>query len=953
MRQSIAEFLPSKNKVYRFGIYGQTEAGKTCFLAALGLPKVAPNPAWHAITRCGLLEEHARPKDYLAEVKTNPVAAFYHGHHLMSLAENALQRGERPHGTTKDVPSLLLYFVTDQQKGQYSVELIDHAGELANDGLYHVEDNLTKTLEEHLLQMEALLLLIPAPKPGQEKTVSIESKRNDLLLRCLARVLEKRKGNPMPVALLLSKWDRRPGQNDTAEARQHQLDELLACQPPAICQAMNLIANAVGADNFKVFPVSAFGEADGEQEKPKQGGVLASFALEDAFVWAAQRCDSLAVESYQKTVTHLNRWYNRLNVSLSWQAAKEAETVLKQLPAKGEQREAIAWPMLHRVQAIARGGTIAALCMVALLLGEWLMLDRPGLQWAAQTLDSPDATTEQRTQAEQWYKSYGSSPWWRHQLSQWVLMSKDNAAKTLREKIEGEEDKAWGLVTEQKTPQDRYAPAKAYQKKYGENGRYRIEAERIVAKAEDESAWGEVLRLQGPAKVQAAHRYLEERLEGAHREKAKSLLLALKSDNESGVNESHLSRIKGRLDLATQEKNENVTAYKELLEQLHVLPFPQAETPDVRQKRMALAAEIEMRMADVAKDAIAQKETIEMNFVERMARKYEAATSLSGLASLDEEWENRKQVASSVTLTSKRSEVEKIRSERRTAIMSNEEFDQWQKKYQEAMNQREFKEAGKLLSEAETKWPTKIKGTIETYNEQIVSILTKAENEAAENDNWQRALETYNKALEVSEVLNHLTSETKQRLRANQQNVKERWGEWSYNRARRAKTEKTLRAYLDEPSADQRMKEYVREYLEYLQWRSTEQKLKLTATISWGDWWKTVNNSLLVYQDDGRVYRDDGVYSEKDKDVTIEDITCKMRPDTSSTLEVRLWYAKSRYGYTPPAGIATVKGLPEELNGQTLELDEWEGGKPMGAKVKITISGLKEEPSLPVWGTTK
>src|ERR1700722_4647877 len=93
MKHSIARFLHGKQRVYRFALYGLSEAGKTCLLAALNLARER-NPAGYTCCRISTLPDvrppPGQPGDW--DVKTDPVAAFYAGSDKLSQAEGALRQ---------------------------------------------------------------------------------------------------------------------------------------------------------------------------------------------------------------------------------------------------------------------------------------------------------------------------------------------------------------------------------------------------------------------------------------------------------------------------------------------------------------------------------------------------------------------------------------------------------------------------------------------------------------------------------------------------------------------------------------------------------------------------------------------------------------------------------------------------------------------------------------------
>src|SRR4051794_3416062 len=121
--RSIATHLEGERRTYRFAVFGGTEAGKTCLLAALGMAR-ASHPGGYTCGRHRLLPKVTRPAGPWQgwDVENDPVAAFYAGSEVIGEAEKALKGGGVPEATGVQPPLILLYEFTTPDRGSFWVE---------------------------------------------------------------------------------------------------------------------------------------------------------------------------------------------------------------------------------------------------------------------------------------------------------------------------------------------------------------------------------------------------------------------------------------------------------------------------------------------------------------------------------------------------------------------------------------------------------------------------------------------------------------------------------------------------------------------------------------------------------------------------------------------------------------------------------------------------------------
>lgn len=555
MKYSIARHLKGRPKVYRFAVYGGTEAGKTCLLTILGMAARVANPAGFTCQRQRHLEGCPRPPGGSAtwDLEKDPVAAFYAGDEKMEDARNCIAGGNRPPATDKQPPYLLLYSFSSKLKGSFLVEMIDYSGELTRSEHLNT-DQKARLLERHLESMDAIFILMEAPRPGEENRVIPESLSE--LMASFDRIQSKKKEGSrwnIPVSILVNKWDRRSAPGDTAKQRHEALEALMNRTPePYHVGIRTKVRNTVGEDNVRTFVVSAFGEAqveDGTREFPVRQEQLHSYGLEDPFVWAARRRDDIDLKAYREAVADCPRWRRWLNglrpdIPFRWMAM--AGGLQRQLPVgTPEQVEARKGRFSNGVMGLSRSLIGAALSFVLLALGQ-TFLDRPGYTRAVADLESPESTPELQKSAQKWLADYAASPPFWHALSHYLVLAKPRAASLLQDWQAQREEKLWKRVVE-KAPDriDQLPAARDYLAAYPDNGARSREAEDLVADGEEQHLWIPVTEAEGPERIRLAQKYLLERPKGRYVKPAEAMLIRGEVEEKLSKNETLLSQMEG------------------------------------------------------------------------------------------------------------------------------------------------------------------------------------------------------------------------------------------------------------------------------------------------------------------------------------------------------------------------------------------------------------------------
>ena len=411
---------PRKNKkVYRIALYGHSGSGKTCILAALAMERL-PHP--NGLSCIWLTSGQEEGRKWLKDA----INAF----------EN--QQVPAPNPTGRHL-SFEFSFSADGR--DYPVEMIDYAGELVNPALSDNEN--AKLLVEHLKGMDALLVLAPAPRPGES-----DSKLSDDLLaitrtfRSLCeKVGEHRTQLDIPVVMLVNMWDRMHGLKFLApefgvaatlpdsdsgvhsskqfnmENEQQRLQQLFYSDSLLSHRSLyNALRNSLPEQDFAVFPVSAIGfcekvSTDSHQfERPKHLKPLHSFGLEDSFVWALRRRDQLDIahlenEANQLVAAKLSQWTPWPRLGL----LRQGKALLRRFPRSSELYKKT-HVIVHQLRMSFwwRTSMAAVYVLSAALIAE-AVVDATRYRSVNAAFHDPKASVEQLQRAEKWLEDYHNS----------------------------------------------------------------------------------------------------------------------------------------------------------------------------------------------------------------------------------------------------------------------------------------------------------------------------------------------------------------------------------------------------------------------------------------------------------------------------------------------------------------------------------------------------------------
>lgn len=560
--------LPGK-KVFRLALYGVRGSGKTCILAALTLPR-AVNPKGFTCTWIEEVAGHEFPKGSPSTwVTSDP---FHIGWKWLHAQRAHLKSGDLPEPNKASQETMRFVFdFGSKEHGRQQIELIDYSGEL----LTATASELAKNLREIMRECDGLLILAEVPFPGRDQTSDAENLEK--LKGAFLKILDERAAGAKadwPIALLFNKWDRRLDfASMPTDSGQGEIKAFLAETPqPAQAPLANMIANVVGEENMRCFPVSAFGASqirpDGMEAPRNQGVLLNSFNLEDGFIWVAQHSDQLLLKKLSETFKN-TPWWTFWQLFIGAQAdVPEAKSspmkhwgrgvsAFKGIAASFHFMRRISlsnalYPQAKNVlKQFAIKAAVQFLVFIFSLMAIEAIIDGSNNREVQVTLENPAATKDQVNSAEVWLQGYAVSPKYRHMLSTILVLNRTEASNQL--------------------------------------GKFR--------KKHDEIAWKSVEEVKDHlVKIQVAKKYLEDFPNGAHRSKAQELVDEDAVRIKVLANQDHLESIGRKISAINGQSSDgnSLSAAREklddLFEAIAKLPHPETNTDTISTKQKDLRA---------------------------------------------------------------------------------------------------------------------------------------------------------------------------------------------------------------------------------------------------------------------------------------------------------------------------------------------------------------------------
>ncbi|MDM8557854.1 hypothetical protein [Candidatus Parabeggiatoa sp. HSG14] len=820
-------------KVYRFALYGLSASGKTCMLAALAMPRY-PHPLGYSCTW--------QPIDVSASKNKAEAQHLEYSKEWMEKAIEKLSQQDVPEpNPTGEEQFIFQYDFTGENHQTFCIELVDYSGELINPAISNSE--LAKNLRTRFAEMDGILVLAEAPYQDQLGHVESSQKSRDgqthmdlYQLRQAFSLLrgEKQDGAALdiPVALVVNKWDRYNAiEYNNPVNEQNNLENFLNATPQLPHKGLRDVLNSsITEGNFKAFPVSALGTSEFLRlengdivERAKQINPLKTFGLEDAFIWIAERRDAIDVQHYQNNATK--------NLK---QCRQQGLEFLDRFPANSElakQVEKTLWRC--RKKGIYQWAATIVAIPVLWFMAETAM-DTMNYRKHKVAINNPHVTHEQLEKAEQWLTKYVTAPVFRHVFSRIFL----------------NQDKAQNLLTE-------LAELQTHREKF--------------LWEPVENALKENLMAAGIA----ASEYLKYYPYGTHAQEAQNIRLRAEIQKMQQENEDAFRHVAGRV----QENSQNTDKLNELLEKLRNLPiYPQAETDEMRKKRMALEQKL---------------------------------------------------------------------SDKLVQIVSQQQWERFQKSYDNNMRRGNFLAAAKSLANRQA--DVRLNALKDSFKTVVIGELEKRAKQAVKDNRLQPARELLDQYAKFPHTLK--TRKGNNQVKEWLSKIDEMEDEVLYEAVRKYRDIRHIHTYLQSAPL-QTMKKEVEAYQNYLNKVDPTSTLKLQLQLTRITWTDNAeqddDNVVTVYLNGKPIIQQSDIVSDSQNPTGVIGPSTKFSAKPSESITIEIKVVEEDLYFDDDNGQGTLKKLVSELaNGYSLKLRNSDGVETGTAHLKLL--GYPKAPPLPAW----
>lgn len=879
----------------RLALYGVRSSGKTCILSALTLSRL-PHP--EGLT-CNWIENvpgHPLPEGDPATWTTND--PFHLGWRWISEQRERLKRGELPQPNPADKSMQFLFAFGSLHEGTRYIELIDYSGELITGS----EGELAAQLREHMRSCDGLLVLAEVPPPDRDHEPLMEDLEK--LKGAFLRLIEERGEGPLtqwPIAVLFNKWDRRDGgcfsqaDSQTGSAVLSQLvdDFLNQIPPPPQADLINTLHNAVGTENVRCFPTSAFGVhqiRQGREVPVLQDGRLASRWLEDGFVWLIQQHDALLADHYVQAADaaswwrfwetavgrgvpqnklQTSEWLRRLQGVSPWKAILDGWKLQKRFPRFSLPQTRVRGAQRTLGLKLLSHSALFVLALYLFLAIPWTVWDQMNYRTALSVLENPSATLQELQAAEAWTDHYCTMPHYFSYLSlSTVAQLRDELRSTLKKRRDDEQR--------------------------------RLKAEQV---ARDDEAWAAIERTDDPTlKAKLAEDYLEKvdkgELLGRHTDKAKALVANEKLSQQVRENIDYLRTLEHVIDALRIDPTMNpdqlsvtLTKLTDLTGKVTSLPHPESSTTEIA----------------------AIKETL------------------------------RRKIGEKIDVGHR--------------IIATKNWDQFKDLYQKQLQAKNILEAARLLVSQKNlptnspSYPLLVE-LKKDFQVQVPPMIREKVHDAIKISAWGQAREEA-RIVEDRNVASLLAGDIIRELRKLGDVIDEAEDRHLYNQILRYRPQCTeqMDAYLSHAP----LKTMQREVQEYRLWLAQlKEPLELVLTLDRMDWGSdyithvyNYYNSIEVLLNQRNVIERSGVISEAGgRSVLNTQKLIRVKVDENILLNVNVkgWWGIVFKDFVPSRGMWT--GTPRELaKGVAVDVR----GNGFTNKAVFFISGIPPEPKLPEW----
>ncbi|HDN25759.1 MAG TPA: hypothetical protein ENG03_01420 [Thioploca sp.] len=960
-------------KKYNFGFFGLSGSGKTCILAALDMQRIE-HPANLTGTLLPIEVKRAtgEPEIWTAEEKEADI--LYKSSDRLEEAKQHLEHSSVPEGTELSIDFIFDYKFSSPQTGDFYARLVDYGGELVNP--QNAPQDIAKDLREKMEGMDGLFVLAPAPHPNETKKGV--SERLNRLQKTMGLIQFPK---PIPIALLVTKWDRlAPLSEYTAAQQPLTKDELPTTEHRDL---YNDIVNKVGEDNCKAFPVSAFGQCERhttpegkETEFPKQVNPLASFGLLEGFIWVAQRLEAIQfhnhvtqLENYEQAVAGYKKWRPYPSFSL-WKLKCQGKKIISLFPTESEmakraiqarrQSALVLWSRLIVLPPLI------AMVLLMIMSGRQAYDDKKSYDYVHRTLNNPDAQLTDIDKAELWLENYYyTSPIW-HPFS-WLLVATNEKAKSELDKSRHRNEQRFRkVIQEAPSTEKRLQAAHAYLKalpngeRVGEVKAIGQQAQETLRQRREQQWWQQVE--QAPtvtAKLEAARAYLKALPDGEHKAEINSIIVqaqeTLRQEKEQRLWQAveqtksqtaklkaartyqqalpdgkHLAEI-SKIIAQIEEKLRNEEEQR-LWQPVLSATYPRTK---IETAQTYLQAKPDGKHAAEAKHIIAQAEQVlRQEKEERWWLPVEQASATTVKV------EKARAYLEALPVGKHAVEAEEIIAQ----YESQQEWTAFTNDYYELFNEGQFLDAALHLSQRQPKDDPKLQVLKRKFRDNVLKSLATQINQSIGNRKWSAAYEKLDHYGNWPDEFQEQKIQSK--IWALREQVQKAQDRNFYRALIEFKDIERAETYLS-TAPKQTMRAQVEEYKKYLLEKKNPLRLTLIlAKIEWGDL-SADDNIIIVTMNGKKIIEKEGI-SAVTNDSTGEIGRKKFTRKLSDSVKIEVKIeGKDWWNDLNNNGQGQFEGRVADLNGKNIKLIPPE--HKFTNQAVFRLEGIPPEPHLPDW----
>lgn len=926
--------MSTNKKVYRFGLYGRRNSGKTCILASLAMERIAHPDGLSCTWLYARPDDSERTRGEGSPNSDQVDATLAQGKNWLEQAIRNLEQGAVPPPNAHDDAFHFMYEFSTPDHRTFLVELIDYSGELIDPDLSDTE--LAHQLRQHMLTLDGILVLAEAPY-REEQAVELYKELHRLKRAFAALRGEKQDGPALtiPVALLINKWDRRTQVDSFSPLNaEREVEDFLASHPePPHRGLVDTLQGSVAKGLFKAFPVSAFGKhktneklpglANGQRhpDKPAQVNPLCSFGLEDGFVWACRCRDRIDLSKLESEANNLAWWK-------LWQLANpKARTALKKItnqlekrfPPSTEEHRRVRMAARRRATAFSGQLGLVVMMLAFLYLGAGAGIDYLNYLTHRPTFDNLHAATnEQVDKAEDWLEQYGSNKWFFH-VGYRPFYSGETAAAQLVSIRE------WRRNAVLSQWHDRWTE---------------------VEQAPDEVT-----------KVNLAKKLRNDLSEGVFKDeklvvKCDSLIENCETNRKIQANKMALQTVASEFSSLVSSKSEAREEYRKVRHRVEDLPIHKdSETKELAEQKLALTKEIDAKMDEIEGLDVKRKNAKNIAFITEQERRLEIGDEVDDiqliLAAID-----RGMPFADIASSETQQQYLALRLKAQNKLYETNRRNDWlrfEDQYHALMRRGDIRGAAQRLVEKglDISDVVTLKGD---FCKKALPLLADNNLDLVKNRQWDRARENLKTVRTDKYVKTLLPDEQLRKIEDMEHDVDVREDKHLYAqvKSQRTRTPETVQKYLaDAPLKT--MRKHVEAHYDYRKKMEGPLDFEIEATVLWGpNCWHNYKNSVKINVDKTDLF-DTEVTSYQDDSSELESQPCTRKLNDQININVSIKIVNSVFWTNGRRehGQGTFQGRVNDLRdgGRTIELDKY-GNRVV---LRIKEGSLPTEPTFPEW----